>query len=90
MLPEDSINKIMLFNSHPIADMFKQSSSHQYRELREVLTNLHQYAHRVIVDFSFEVGCANGYSGKYMIEDFCNYNYSQLFDNSPSKQCVNT
>ena len=55
MLPEDMLNKIMLFNSHPFADMMKESTVFQYRELREITTNLHQYAQRVIVDCRFDV-----------------------------------
>ena len=70
-LPEDIINKIMLYNSHPIADIMKESSIFNYRELRETLTNLPQYARREILDFSFEVGCANAYYRDYNLEGFC-------------------
>ncbi len=53
----------MLYNSHLIADIIEQSSIFQDRELRNITTNLHQYAQLARVDFSFDVGCADGYSG---------------------------
>ena len=34
MLPEYILNKIMLFNSHPIADILKESSIIKYLQLR--------------------------------------------------------
>ena len=88
MLPEYIINKIMLYNSHPVADIMKESSIFKYRELRETLTNLPQYARREILDFSFEVGCANAYYRDYKLEGFCFYNYRQLEDEEMFKQAV--
>ncbi len=29
MLPEDIVNKIILYNSHPVADLFKKSKTYQ-------------------------------------------------------------
>ena len=71
MLPEDILNKIMLFNSHPVADIMKESSIFKYRELRGALLELPKHTPREVLGFSFEVGCANAYYRDYNLEGFC-------------------
>ena len=39
MLPEDILNKIMLYNSHPIADTLKESTIFNYIKLLEKLNS---------------------------------------------------
>ena len=88
MLPEDVINKIMFYNSHPIADIMKESSILKYRELREALLKLPENEPREVLGFSFEVGCANAYYRDYNLEGFCFYNYKDLEDIEMFKQAV--
>ena len=88
MLPEDIINKIMFYNSHPIADIMKESSIFKYRELSEALLKLPEHSPREILGFSFEVGCANAYYRDYNLEGFCFYNYRELEDDEMFKQAI--
>ena len=60
MLPEDILNKIMLFNSHPIADMFKQSSIFKYLKLRETSIDNDRDRSLDCYSHSFDLGCGNG------------------------------
>ncbi len=42
-IPECLFHKIMLYTSHPVADMFKHAVSAKVHELTEVLPGDHQY-----------------------------------------------
>ena len=88
MLPDDILNKILLFNSHPVADILKESSILKYRELRGALPELPENTPREILGFSFEVGCANAYYRDYNLEGFCFYNSKELEDIEMFKQAV--
>ena len=58
-LPESIINKIMLFNSHPIADSIKESTIFKYIEFYEMEGD------NILRDNQFKHGCFNTYFDEY-------------------------
>ena len=65
MLPEDILNKIMLFNSHPVADIMKESSIFKYLQLREIsIINARQVSQHYTSNL-FDIGCADGWDNNY-------------------------
>jgi hypothetical protein len=65
-LPEDILNKIMLFNSHPIADIMKESSIFKYLQLRELYFK-HIEEGTLVENYVgvFTYGCDDGYDNGY-------------------------
>ena len=88
MLPEDILNNIMFFNSHPIADVLNESSIFKYRELRGIITNLPSYAQRDIATFSVECACADAYNGYHILSTSVIQKCRQLADEELLKQVV--
>jgi hypothetical protein len=58
-LPESVINKIMLFNSHPIADIIKDSTIFKYIRIHET-----EHENKYI-DTHFNNGCFDKYFGEH-------------------------
>ena len=65
MLPEDIINNIMLFHSHPIADIMKESSIFKYRELREISIEDDWEGVLDCYSWTFNLGCEHGWENDY-------------------------
>ena len=42
-IPEDIFNKVMLYNSHPVADLFKQAVKSTVDELNEIIPGDYEY-----------------------------------------------
>ena len=88
MLPEDILNKIMLYNSHPIADMLKESTIFNYIRLLEKLNS-----DRGDIDLAVlfvDDGCDAAYCGEEYGFDFdmlCEYYHSRL-DHSNMEKCL--
>ena len=59
-IPECLFHKIMLFNPHPVADMFKKAVSAKVHELTEVLPGDHEYG---MDDYS--LGDDKSFAGHY-------------------------
>ena len=75
-LPESIINKIMLFNSHPIADIIKESTIFKYIEFYEMDDGT------ILRDRQFKHGCFNKYVGEYQCREIRDYllHYSEDSD----------
>ena len=61
MLPEDIINNVMLFNSHPIADIMKEYSIVNYLQLRSYVEEDDDYVEDS--NFAFGLGCWDALNG---------------------------
>ena len=59
ILPESIINKIILYNSHPLADLFKQSESYKYYN-EESVFYFREDRHQTFSEFYFEQYMLNG------------------------------
>ena len=71
MLPEYILNKIMLYNSHPIADIMKESSIFKYLQLREKTVSLNGCYNRDTETHTCIVACCDAHHrGKYGIKDY--------------------
>ena len=77
-LPESVINKIMLFNSHPIADIIKDSTIFKYINFYE----MEGENKNINIDNHFKHGCYNKYIGNYECRQIRDYllHYSEDSD----------
>ena len=66
-LPARIIHKIMLFNSHPIADIIKESTIFNYIEFYEMDDG------GILRDTHFKHGCVNKYVGEYKCREIRDY-----------------
>ena len=88
MLPEDILNKIMLFNSHPVADILKESSIFNYIKVLEILSGINKNDCPDIVALSFVNGCDDAHCGdEFIFNEFCTY-YSSMVNESNIGNCL--
>ncbi len=88
MLPEDILNKIMLFNSHPVADIIKASTSFEFMKFRGKMYDDIGEDDMEIEVLSFDNGCNDAYNGEtYMFNDFCLF-YDSRIDSSNISSCA--
>ena len=88
MLPEDILNKIMLFNSHPVADILKASTIFKYRQLRELYYSVDDDDERDVETKFFDEGCDSAFSdGEYSFDDVCGYHHF-MKDKFDIKKCL--
>ena len=88
MLPEDILNKIMLFNSHSVVDILKDSSIFNYIKLLERFSGIDMNTSQDIVAKSFVNGCDDAHCGdEYIFKEFCTY-YSSMVNESNIGNCL--
>ena len=88
MLPEDIINKVMLFNSHPVVDILKDSSIFNYIKLLERTSGIDKHTCQDIVAKSVVEGCDDAHCGdEYICIERCTYYFSRL-DESNIGKCL--
>ena len=88
MLPEDIRNKIMLFNSHPVADILKESSIFKYLQLREISIEDNR---RDLIDNkirAFTLGCDDGFDNDYHSSDMINLAQSGVIEYDEIEVCA--
>ncbi len=73
MLPEDIINKIMLFNSHPVADIMKESSIFKYLQLREIYVENAEHGLITNINAAFSLGCDDGFDNDYDVNQLLHF-----------------
>ena len=87
MLPEDILNKIMLFNSHPIADMLKESTIFKYLQLRSYVEEDDDYVEDR--NFAFGLGCNDAWNGGgYSVDNLFSFVKQKSSSRPHLKSCV--